>query len=205
MRWRSAPVAIAGGALVLGLGAGLGIGAALDDGSDAAVTAAAGPSAVDIGFSQDMIVHHEQAVLMAQLVRGRTSDPKIAALAAGIESEQLLEIGTLRGYLALWDAPVLPAGPPMTWMADHHGHAGGMPGMATTAQLNALRTAKGAALDRMFLRLMLRHHEGGQPMLSDAATNAAIPAVRALASRISFDQAEETRTIQSLLAAKQRS
>ncbi|GAA0633597.1 DUF305 domain-containing protein [Sporichthya brevicatena] len=205
MKRPSAPVAVAAGALVLGLGAGIGLATALDDDSGTAVSAAAAtPSAVDIGFSQDMIVHHEQAVLMAQLVRGRTADPKIAALAAGIESDQLLEIGTLRGYLALWDAPVLPAGPPMTWMADHQ-HGAAMPGMATTAQLNRLRSAKGAALDRMFLQLMLRHHEGGQPMLSDAAANAAIPAVRALASRMSFHQGEEIRTIQALLATTQPS
>lgn len=55
--------------------------------------AATQPGAVDIGFAQDMIVHHEQAVLMAQLVRGRTTDPMIAATAAGIENGQLLEIG----------------------------------------------------------------------------------------------------------------
>jgi uncharacterized protein (DUF305 family) len=201
---------VAAVAVVVVLGFGVAVGAAMEDdqsGTSSAGTgtgAATAPSAVDIGFSQDMIVHHEQAVLMAQLVRSRTQDPKIAALAAGIEDDQLLDIGAMRGYLALWQAPILPAGPPMSWMADADHHAGmpAMPGMASTAEINALRKATGAAMDAMFLRLMLRHHEGGQAMLADAAAHANLEAVRALASRIAFHQQEESRTISTLLAAR---
>lgn len=202
---RRAVVACVAVAVVLGFG--VAVGAALEDGEAASSTSAGGsPTAVDIGFSQDMIVHHEQAVLMAQLVRDRTKDPKIAALAAGIEDDQLLDIGAMRGYLTLWQAPVLPSGPPMQWMADHAGMdmtgGAGMPGMATTAELNALREAKGKAMDAMFLTLMLRHHEGGQAMLADATENAGVEAVRALAARIAFHQTEESRTIAGLLAGK---
>lgn len=203
---------LAVGAAALALLLGVGLGAALNSGGDSGgsgdAVAAVAPNAVDIGFSQDMIVHHEQAVVMAQLVRDRTANPRIAALANGIVDEQLLDIGALRGYLALWQAPVLPAGPPMTWMAAGHEHhtegATGMPGMATTAELNALREAKGTALDRMFLELMLRHHAGGLAMLDDAAAHAAVPAVRSLAARISFHQKEETQTINALLAQLRR-
>lgn len=198
--------AVAVGAGFLALILGVGIGVALESGGDSSATSADAPGPVDIGFSQDMIVHHEQAVVMAQLVRGRTKDPKVAALANGIVDEQLLDIGAMRGYLALWRAPVLPSGPPMTWMAPGHEHhtegATAMPGMATTDELNALRTAKGNALDRMFLELMLRHHVGGLLMLSDAGEHAAVPAVRSLAARIAFHQQQETQTLNSLLAAK---
>ena len=164
----------------------------------------AGRTFVDIGFSQDMIVHHEQAVLMAQIARNRTTDPKVAALAAGIEDSQLLDIGALRAYLALWQAPVLPSGPPMTWMADHAATPGmsAMPGMATTDEINELRTAKGNALDVLFLQLMLRHHDGGLGMLDDAGQHASIEAVRALANRMAFDQRQESQTLAALLATK---
>lgn len=182
------------------LALGVGIGTAMEGHSSEATTSAGQvPNAVDIGFSQDMIVHHEQAVLMAQLVRVRTKNPKVAALAAGIEDDQLLDIGALRGYLALWQAPTLPAGPPMQWMAGHAGMTS-MPGMATTAQINALRTATGPAMDRMFLQLMLRHHQGGLGMLTDAAAHAGTEAVRALAARMDFDQQQEIQTISALLA-----
>jgi len=200
---RALVVLVAVGAV---LGLGIVVGAALEDGHGSAHASAEAPGAVDVGFSQDMIVHHEQAVLMAQLVRNRTTDPKVAALAAGIEDSQLLDIGTLRGYLALWQAPVLPTGPPMTWMADHAAMAGltTMPGMATTDELNRLRTAKGTALDVLFLQLMLRHHDGGLGMLDDAGQHASIEAVRALANRMAFDQRQESQTIAALLASKQR-
>ncbi|WP_293773240.1 DUF305 domain-containing protein [Sporichthya sp.] len=204
---RPAVLAAAAGALalVLGVGIGMAVGSGDDSGSSSAASLA--PSKVDIGFSQDMIVHHEQAVLMAQLVRTRTKDPKVAALAAGIEDDQLLDIGAMRGYLALWEAPVLPSGPPMTWMVAMPAHHVGsemvpMPGMATTAELNALRTAKGGKLDVMFLKLMLRHHSGGLAMPTDAGDHAALPVVRSLASRMAFHQREETSTIAALLATK---
>ncbi len=200
--------ALVAGAAAVVLALGVGLGMAIDSGDGGSDSAA--PSMVDIGFSQDMIVHHEQAVVMTQLVRGRTKDPKVAALAAGIEADQLLDIGALRGYLALWSAPILPAGPPMTWMADEGHHAGGlnttgapgtMPGMATTAQLNELRQATGPELDQMFLQLMFRHHAGGLTMLADAGEPAGVPAVRALANQMAFHQREETQTIVALLRA----
>ncbi len=198
---RRPALAVGAGALALALGIGIGLVVDSDDDSSAAAASVPGP--VDIGFSQDMVVHHEQAVLMAQLVRPRTKDPKIAALADGILADQLLDIGALRGYLTLWQAPILPAGPPMTWMAaDHHEGAAVMPGMATVAELNALRTATGTALDRMFLELMLRHHDGGLTMVDDAAAHAEIAAVRSLAARIAFHQREENRIINALLAAQ---
>lgn len=183
--------------------------------SDAAPSPAAGgvavPSAVDIGFCQDMIVHHEQAVLMAQLARGESADARVAALAASIEADQLLDLGAMRAYLALWRAPVLPSGPPMTWMdlphteQPAHSAPTAMPGLATIAELNRLRSAEGRSRDTLFLRLMLRHHEGGLSMLHDAAARAAIAAVRELASRLAFHQGEEIATIMSLVADRDAS
>src|SRR5581483_7938379 len=101
------------------------------------------------------------------------------------------------GWLAMWNAPVLPAGAPMQWKS--HPGMTSMPGMATTAELDARRTAKGAALDRLFLKLMLRHHADGLPMAADAGTRATLPAVRSLAERMAFQQREETATITALL------
>jgi uncharacterized protein (DUF305 family) len=167
---------------------------------------AATPSAVDVGFCQDMVVHHEQAVFMSQLVRAHTADVRVAALAAGIEDEQLLDIGAMRGYLTLWKAPALPSGPPMAWMISDRNHlmpvATNMPGLASAADLDALSSAKGKAMDVMFLRLMLRHHEGGLSMLNQAASRGAIPAIRGLASRLAFGQSQEIQTIRTMLNAR---
>jgi uncharacterized protein (DUF305 family) len=42
-----------------------------------------------------------------------------------------------------------------------------MPGMLTAAELEELGTARGAAFDRRFLELMIRHHEGALSMVAD--------------------------------------
>lgn len=204
MTGRTRTAVLATAVLALGLAGGVALAPLVSPAPPAAVQ----PGPVDIGFAQDMIVHHEQAVLMAQLVRGRTTDPVIAATAAGIENGQLLEIGQMRGYLKLWGAPTLPSGDPMTWMTPATGHEthgsaapmSAMPGMATQDDLDALRTATGPELDVLFLQLMLRHHQGGSPMLTDAATHAALPAVRDLANQINYHQTEETTSLLQQLA-----
>lgn len=168
---------------------------------DATRVAAAGT--VDIGFSQDMIVHHQQAVTMAQAVRGRTG-PSVARLALAIELNQLKEIGQMQGWLALWNAPQVPSGPPMTWMAaGHRGHGDGraMPGTASPQEIGRLGELKGEELDAWFLQLMIRHHEGGLIMATAAARDATIPQVRALATLMAAEQREETATMAGLLAA----
>ena len=40
-----------------------------------------------------------------------------------------------------------------------------MPGMLTAAQMDALRKAKGAEFDRLFLTGMIQHHEGALTMV----------------------------------------
>ncbi|WP_405729001.1 DUF305 domain-containing protein [Streptomyces sp. NBC_00028] len=167
------------------------------------------PSDVDIGFAQDMVMHHQQAVTMAQIVRGRVG-PQIAALAYGMESDQLQEIGQLDGFLDLWGKPRLPSGKSMTWMSgrpnvsSHSAHDGhlmveqptethqsDMPGMATQTELNQMQEISGRKLEVRFLQLMLRHHQGGAPMAAYAARYAAVPAVRAVGQRIAFAQTLE--------------
>lgn len=170
------------------------------------------PGPVDIGFSQDMSVHHLQAVEMAAWERDHTTDPVLAQIATDIEKTQNNQVGQMQGWLALWDAPALPLGGHMGWMAGApggHGHTDGgtgvvatMPGMATSADLTALRAATGPQLDVLFLQLMLRHHQGGAEMLRHAADHAAVPQVRSLATQMLGAQASETEYLRQLLVAR---
>ncbi|SEG88156.1 Uncharacterized conserved protein, DUF305 family [Thermomonospora echinospora] len=176
--------------------------------ADRAPIPAAGP--VDVGFSQDMIAHHQQAVTMAQTVRGRVSPP-VAQLASSIELNQTREIGQLQGWLMLWNAPQVPSGPPMTWMAaDRAGHSGHrratdadvvMPGMASQQEVNRLGELTGEDADAWFLQLMIRHHQGGLAMTTAAARDATSPQVRALATLMTTEQHKEVATMAGLLDA----
>jgi len=168
---------------------------------------------VDVGFLQDMSVHHGQAVEMASWERDHTADPQLRQLAFDIEGTQTGQIGRMQGWLELWGASAQPVGRPyMTWMAGSptgaHDHAIGssgvatMPGMASADDLKRLRASTGKAMDVLFLQLMLRHHQGGASMLSYAAQNAAQEPVRNLAAQMLSAQTAEADYITQLLTAR---
>jgi uncharacterized protein (DUF305 family) len=168
---------------------------------------------VDIGFAQHMALHHDQAVVMAKIVRGRASG-RINLLAEGIETDQMMEIGELKGWLKLWGAPLLPTASSMDWMFKNpkaswnvspayldlcRSSSGGMPGLATLDELNGLRRASGAELDVLFLRLMLRHHQGAIPMSKYAAKNAETELVGSTAARMVYEQRKEIEAMRVML------
>ncbi|MCE3553751.1 DUF305 domain-containing protein [Pseudonocardia sp. RS11V-5] len=215
-RWVRPLVVIAAAVALLLIGGAAGMLVGLP-GSAATTTPSA--DSVDVGFAQDMTVHHEQAVEMASWARDHTTDPQVKQLAFDIETTQLQQIGRMQGWLGLWGAPAFPTGRQyMTWMAEPgdsgHGHsmsgmsgtsgagAARMPGMATDEDLTNLRAAKGAQLDTLFLQLMLRHHLGGTDMLQYAADHAALPEVRNLAAQALTAQTSEADLMRQLLAAR---
>lgn len=115
--------------------------------------------AADVRFAEGMIPHHRQALEMTSLVEARTTTPVIRAFARSITAAQTPEIKAMTAWLAELGRPA-PA-------SHDHGLAAAGYGMATEEELNALRASKGPAFDRMFLRLMMRHHEGAVKMAGE--------------------------------------
>lgn len=161
---------------------------------------------VDVGFSQDMSVHHLQGVQMASLAREKSQDRLIRQLAFDIETTQLEQSGRMKGWLSLWNEPDLAPGNPMTWMAgghdQHSSQPTSMPGMASKQDLDRLRSLDGPEFDAFFLQLMIRHHRGGAPMMQYAAENAEIPQVRNLAQQMLTAQSSETDAMMPMLAER---
>ncbi len=170
-------------------------------------------SEVDIGFAQSMNVHHDQAVTMAQIV-GTRGSPMVNAIALGILYAQLQEIGEIKGWLNAQGAPVLPTDAVMSWLEKGTNRdapvdalylqqckttPGGMPGLATYEELNQLRSAQGKTLDAMFLKFMIRHHEGAIPMAQFAANNGHSDYIKGMARHIVRDQTKEIAVMQGLL------
>ncbi|MGN9785198.1 DUF305 domain-containing protein [Nonomuraea sp. ZG12] len=124
--------------------------------------APAPPTAADVRFAEGMIPHHRQALEMTALVPNRSTRPAIRAIADQIALTQQPEITIMSNWLTALGRPV-PGG--HTHGGDRDGGDGY--GMATEAQLRALRAARGAAFDRMFLELMIRHHEGAVRMAGE--------------------------------------
>lgn len=159
--------------------------------ADAVTMTAPGPA--DIGYSQDMMAHHQQAVLMASMTRERAG-PRVAALALQIELTQLQQIGVLSGFLAAWGQPTLPPAKDAAMAG-----MGIDDGMATAAELAELRDASGPALDHTFLRLMIRHHEGAVAMDRTAAHSGRTPAVRDFARADLVEELGEIAYMRGLL------
>lgn len=151
----------------------------------------------DIEFMQGMIVHHQQAVEMSALVADRTSDETVTTAAGRIAASQEDEMRFMREWLAGYGQPTGMAG------MGHMNHAG-MAGMASPDQMAELAAARGVNFDRLFLQLMIRHHEGALTMVSDLFDlqgTATDPVLYDFTSDIRSDQQAEIDRMKTALAA----
>ncbi|MFE3517851.1 DUF305 domain-containing protein [Streptomyces sp. NPDC059166] len=166
-----------------------------------AVPAAPAESSSDVGFARDMSVHHQQAVEMAFLVRDRTTDEDVRRLAYDIINTQANQRGMMLGWLESWDRPKSSDRPRMEWMGHPVTASGGslMPGMATDAELDELRAAKGRDAEVLFLRLMTVHHRAGAEMARAAAGSAGTDEIRGLAEGMVRAQESEISLMEDML------
>jgi uncharacterized protein (DUF305 family) len=115
---------------------------------------------------QGMIMHHSQAVEMTAMIPSHTENKAVKSLGAKISSSQMDEINFMKRWLVARHEPVSMAMPDMPGM-DISGQTAPMPGMLTAEQMAALRRAKDAAFDRLFLTGMIQHHNGALIMVKD--------------------------------------
>ena len=112
----------------------------------------------DVDFLQGMIVHHQQAIVMSQLATKRTNNKTIIDLANRIDSSQEDEIDFMRSWLESRDEK------PNKEHAHHHMK---MVGMASPEELQQLRDSDSTEFDKLFLKLMINHHDGALEMVKD--------------------------------------
>ena len=161
----------------------------------------AGPSAPasgdfnpqDADFASSMIGHHRQAVQMASMAPAQKSGPEVTALGAKIAAAQQPEIDTMSGWLKAWGKEV-----PMEGM----GHSAGMPGMMTAAQMDELKGATGAQFDKLFLQMMIEHHQGAITMAKAEQAGGKNADAKALAAKVITDQTAEIAQMQKMLQGK---
>ncbi|MEV6162842.1 DUF305 domain-containing protein [Streptomyces sp. NPDC052052] len=200
----SRPLVMAGGAvllLALGLVALMLVRPSSSEGSSGRA-AAPSDTSVDVGFARDMSIHHQQAVEMSFLVRDRTSDDAVRRLAYDIINTQANQRGMMLGWLEMWGRAKSSEAPPMAWMGhtvESRGDGSLMPGMATDAELDALRSAKGRAAEVLFLKLMTVHHRAGAEMAQAAATGATTDEIRNLAAGMVRGQRSEISLMADML------
>jgi uncharacterized protein (DUF305 family) len=124
-------------------------------------------SKADVEFMQGMIMHHSQAVEMTALIASHTENKDLRSLGAKISSSQSDEIKFMQRWLAARGEATSLAMPGMQGM-DMSGHAMAlMPGMLSPEQMDALRKARSAEFDHLFLTGMIQHHNGALIMVKD--------------------------------------
>jgi uncharacterized protein (DUF305 family) len=162
-----------------------------------AVNRPPGEDSAEAGFARDMIVHHDQAVVMALSIRDRTANPELKVLATDMLLTQENQMGQMLGWLNVWGLPATGLAPHMAWMG--HPTPGLMPGMATSEELTQLDRLTGTAADDEFLRLMILHHQGGIAMAQAALERSGNEQVRDLATSIVTAQTSEIKAMEDLL------
>lgn len=158
--------------------------------SDSSSDAAANFNDQDVMFAQSMVVHHNQAIDMAQLILDKEGiDPRVAELARDIEAAQAPEIDQLNRFLEEWGAS--------DDMHDMHD----MDGMMSESDMADLEAATGVDASRLFLEQMTMHHEGAVEMAQMEVDRGQDPEAMALAQKIIDDQTAELTLIADLLAS----
>jgi uncharacterized protein (DUF305 family) len=119
-------------------------------------------SQADADFMQGMIMHHAQAVEMTALIPSHTENKNLRLLGTHISNSQTDEMKLMRRWLtARGESVSMPMSMPGM---QHHAL---MPGMLTPEQMEALRKAKDAEFDHLFLKGMIQHHNGAVKMVKD--------------------------------------
>ncbi len=169
--------------VVIGLFAGAAIWALDGDNEPAAPM-----NTVDVGFLQDMLDHHEQALVISNIYIDNNPDGDAVPYAEEVIMFQTRDMGWMNDWLAEEGyAPGEPDRMAMQWMNEPVPVAE-MPGMATPKRLAELADASGADADRLFFEIMTEHHLGGVHMADHAAANGARAEITDFAESVARNQ-----------------
>ncbi len=153
----------------------------------------------DATFARDMVPHHEQAIVMSDVILAKQGiDPRVTELATQIKAAQGPEIATMQGWLTQWGVPASSGheGHDMGEMTDHAAM-----GMMTEAQLEQLRQAQGVDAARQFLDGMIVHHEGAVTMAQTEVDNGQSEEAVGLAREIIETQQREIGVMRQILGS----
>ncbi|MEU7824790.1 DUF305 domain-containing protein [Catellatospora sp. NPDC049133] len=156
----------------------------------------------DVQFLQQMIPHHQQALMMAQMAAQKAADADVKQLAVEIEQEQKPEIEQMSAWLQQWGKPVPSMGPGMALpsMSPPMGR-GMMPSMGPMPDMGQMQNMTGEQFDQMFLQMMIAHHEDAVAMAKAEIAGGANPAVKQLAAKIQASQTAQIQQMRQMLGA----
>ncbi len=151
----------------------------------------------DVTFVTDMYPHHAQALEMATMVDGRSTNQAVIDLATQIKGAQQPEMDTMTELLTSFGKPA-PSTDTMGGM-DMSGSTA-MSGMMSADDMTRLGTLSGTEFDKTWLTMMTEHHAGAVEMANTELSDGANADAKALATDIIAAQNAEIETMKGLLA-----
>ncbi len=152
-------------------------------------------STIDQHFIEEMIPHHEGAIVMAKLALERSTRPEILSLSQGIIEAQTKEINDMQKWYKEWFGVEVPVDSSMMGMG--HGAMGAMQGME--GDIEKLKVAED--FDKEFLSQMIVHHEMAVMMGRMLLSGTSRAEMKTLADNIITSQTREIEMMRSWLNA----
>ena len=152
----------------------------------------------DLRFMDDMIMHHEGAIMSARMMISQSAHPALRDLARRIITGQQAQVDQMRAWIRQW-YPGNDTGP-----ADMGGMMGGGMGSSMGTGSGGMMNGGmmgGDTTDRMFLRMMIPHHQIAIDMAHDALARAQHPQLKGLARSIIRDQSAQITKMEGYLKA----
>ncbi|MEU4191649.1 DUF305 domain-containing protein [Kribbella sp. NPDC026611] len=141
-------------------------------------------------FASEMILHHQQAAQMSSMAAYQANSSSVKKLAAQLDVVRAAEVKQLSAWLTGWGAKI---------PEQSHSHEVSLPGVMTEDEWSEVGRAEGLAFDRLWLRMMIRHHQGAITMAKAGERAGQNSAVVALAKKMQVDQTAEVAAMQQLL------
>ncbi len=155
----------------------------------------------DVTFAQQMIPHHQQAIQMSDVILAKQEiDPRVVDTANQIKVAQGPENEQMQGWLTQWgqrtphsgsttpSGSSMPSGPKM-------------PGMMSDQEMTALQNSEGVEASKLFLTMMIHHHQGAITMAQTEQKSGQNAPALALAKSIITNQQQQIDTLQNILAS----
>lgn len=171
-------------------------------------------NAADVAFAQQMIPHHRQAVAMAGLAATRGKSQQVKDLAMSIEDAQGPEISQMTAWLTAWGQKVpqsmdssmpgmsssMPSMSGSSMPGTGQTMSSPMPGIMSDSDMAKLKSATGAAFDKLFLTMMITHHDGALVMAKTEQSMGQYGPAKAMAASIIASQSKQIALMKTLLA-----
>jgi uncharacterized protein (DUF305 family) len=147
----------------------------------------------DLQFIDQMIPHHEGALMSSEHMISNSKRPEMRQLYENIQKSQSEQIEQMQEWRKEWYPD---AGQPSGMMGEEQ--TGSMMGNGLMdGSMQGMMS--GNALDTMFLKMMIPHHQMAVDMSDEALSKAEHPELRELAQEIRDEQSSEIKLMQGYL------